>query len=94
MHSNVGNMIQVAYSRNFRMPALDTLYKDIDRFQEPYRITYKYRFMELYIEFTEMEAFKGFDIKGHEKASGINTNKMFNMYLFMYKFVPRVNHLM
>lgn len=50
--------------------------------------------MELYIEFTEMEAFKGFDFKGHEKASGINTNKMFNMYLFMYKFVPRVNHLM
>lgn len=50
--------------------------------------------MELDIEFTEMEALKGFDIKGHEKASGINTNKMFNMYLFMYKFVPRVNHLM
>lgn len=50
--------------------------------------------MELYIEFTEMEALKWVDIKGHEKASGINTNKMFNMYLFMYKFVPRVNHLM
>lgn len=94
MHSNVGNMIQVAYSRNFRMPALDTLYIDIDRFQEPCLITYKYRFMELDIEFTEMEALKGFDIKGHEKASGINTNKMFNMYLFMYKFVPRVSHLM
>lgn len=30
MHSNVGNMIQVAYSRNFRMTALDTLYIDID----------------------------------------------------------------
>lgn len=94
MHSNVRNMIQVAYSRNFRMPALDTLYIDIDRFQEPCCITYKYRFMELDIEFTEMEALKGFDIKGHEKASGINTNKMFNMYLFMYKFVPRVSHLM
>lgn len=50
--------------------------------------------MELYIEFTEMEALKVFDFKGHEKTSGINTNKMFNMYLFMYKFVPRVSHLM
>lgn len=30
MHSNVSNMIQVAYSRNFRMTALDTLYIDID----------------------------------------------------------------
>lgn len=93
MHSNVGNMIQVAYSRNFRMPALDTLYKDIDRFQEPCHIIYKYRFMELDIEFTEMEALKEFDFKGHEKTSGINTNTMFNMYLQMYKFVPRVNHL-
>lgn len=37
--------------------------------------------MELYIEFTEMEALKGFDIKGHEKASGINTNKMFNVQI-------------
>lgn len=50
--------------------------------------------MELYIEFTEMEALKEFDFKGHEKTSGINTNTMFNMYLQMYKFVPRVNHLM
>lgn len=50
--------------------------------------------MELYIEFTEMEALKGFDFKGHEKTSGINTNMMFNMYLYMYNFVPRVNHLM
>lgn len=55
------------------MTALDTLYKDIDRFQEPCCITYKYRFMELYIEFTEMEALK---------------------VLYMYNFVPRVNHLM
>lgn len=30
MHSNVGNMIKVAYSRNFHMKALDTLYIDID----------------------------------------------------------------
>lgn len=39
--------------------------------------------MELYIEFTEMEALKEFDFKGHEKTSGItgNTNTMFNMYL-------------
>lgn len=37
--------------------------------------------MELDIEFTEMEALKVFDFKGHEKTSGINTNTMFNMYL-------------
>lgn len=46
--------------------------------------------MELYIEFTEMEALKVFDFKGHEKTSGINTN----IDLYMYNFVPRVNHLM
>lgn len=50
--------------------------------------------MELYIEFIEMEVLKGFDIKGYEKVLGININKMFNMYLFMYKFVLRVNYLM
>lgn len=32
MYSNVGNMIQVVYSRNFRMLVFDILYKDIDRF--------------------------------------------------------------
>lgn len=50
--------------------------------------------MELDIEFTEMEALKELNFKGHEKTSGINTNMMFNMYLYMYNFVPRVNHLM
>lgn len=30
MYSNVGNMIQVVYSRNFRMIVFDILYIDID----------------------------------------------------------------